>query len=252
MKASQLKKMFAGSDYLVLGGGAKRPTRLNGPGAKPMLFPKVFCKQCNNDRSQPFDLAYDEFIQIVWDDPERFRDLTHLDMDSIFPNDPFGAKKLCRYYVKNIACRIAETGFSVPTEMVDFMNGAPWMPNAIIILYRDFSNYDQFRRSGAGGHYPYANRMHGPEKPSDGPLEAFVAEVQDGPIGALFWWDPTTEGAGVNFCSQRMVPLRERRELPYPELHKEEWDRADVMRQAQDLLAEQAAAEATAPDATTT
>ncbi|MFC8529811.1 hypothetical protein [Nocardia sp. NPDC057227] len=124
------------------------------------------------------------------------------------------------------------------------------MPKVILVLYRDFSNYDQFQRSGAGGFCPYANRMHAPEKPSKGPLATFVAEVQNGPIGAIFWWDPTIEGAGTNICSQRLVPLQEHRELPYAELHQEEWDRADMMKRAQDLLAEHEGSDAPAPEGT--
>ncbi|WP_433194013.1 hypothetical protein ACQP1G_35320 [Nocardia sp. CA-107356] len=238
IKASQLKKMFTDSDHLILD-GKERPTRLNGPGAKPMLFPKVLCRQCNNVRSQPFDEAYDKFIQLVWDDPEYFRSRSSLDMQELYPEDPFGPQKLCRYYIKNIACRIAEAGFEVPPEMIDFMDGASYMPKAIIVLYKDFSNYDQFQRAGLSGHYPFANRMHSPEKPSVGPLEGFTAEVQNGPIGALFWWWHAEWSAGINFCSQRVVPLRERTELPHPELHQSEWDRADQMKRAQDIVARQ-------------
>lgn len=52
-----------------------------------------------------------------------------------------------------------------------------------------YSTYDPFSRVGLNGHYPVANRMYNPEKPSDGALEALCAEVQDGPIGLLYWWD---------------------------------------------------------------
>lgn len=241
-KASQLKRMFVGNDHLILDKG-EYPARLNGPGAKPVLFPWLMCKQCNNARSQPFDKAYDEFVQLVWDDPERFRNITHIDMDGVFPADSAAAKNLCRYYIKNIACRIAEIGFEVPPEMVDFLNGASGMPNAVIVLYRDFSNYDQFERCGVGGHYQYANRAHNPENLSDGPLEEFVAEIQDGPIGAMFWWSRAGVERSIDFCSQRLVPLRERRDLPNHELHQEEWDRADLMRRAQDQLAGQPGSE---------
>lgn len=183
---------------------------------------------------QPFDDAYDEFVQKIRDDPDFFRERAEFDMSDIFPDDPHGGQKLARYYVKNIGCRIAEIGFIVPQQLIDFMNGTPVMPNGVILLYRDFSNFDQFRRGGTDGHYPFANRMHAPESPAGGPLAAVCAEVQDGPVGAIFWWDATTE-LGTTFCLQQRTFLRERHELPYPELHEDEWKRAALMERAQDL-----------------
>lgn len=234
VKASQLRKMFSTADHLMLSGkDGERPTRLNGVKAKPMLFPKVLCAKCNNSRSQPFDEAYDMFVQKIWDDPEYFRDRSEFDMVDIFPDDPDGEAKLARYYLKNIGCRIAEIGFAVPSQIVEFMNGAAVMPNGVIVLYKDFSNYDQLRRAGTEGHYPFANRMHTPEDPNVGPLIAMCAEVQNGPVGAIFWWDALTD-LGTTFCFQRRTFLRDRHELPYPELHEGEWKRAAIMKLVQD------------------
>lgn len=233
VKASQLKRMFKTSNHLFLGGGVyERGTRINGVRSKAMLFPKVLCQKCNNARSQPFDGAYDRFVQKVVDDPEYFRTRTEFDMAEIFPDDRDGGAKLARYYVKNIGCRIAEAGFAVPQQLIDFMNGAPVMPNGVLVLYKDFSNYDQFKRSGSDGHYPYANRMFSNEA-HDGPLICVCAEVQDGPVGAIFWWDSATD-LGTTFCLKTQTFLRDRRELPYHELHETEWERAELMRKAQD------------------
>jgi len=197
----------ASADHLVLTGKeGGRPTRLNGVGAKPMLFPRILCAKCNNAQSKPFDDAYDKFAEKVWNDPDYFRSRAEFDMAEIFPDDPLGGAKLARYYVKNIGCRIAETGFTVPREMVDFMNGAPVMPNGVILLYKDFSNFDQFRRAGTEGHYPFANRMHDPESPVDGPLVAVCAEIQNGPVGAIFWWHAAIP-SGTTFCLQRRTFL---------------------------------------------
>ena len=233
VKASQLRKMFKTADHLVLSGAVgSRGTRINGVGSKAVLFPKVLCATCNNASSKPFDEAYDHFVQKVQDDPEYFRARSEFNMSEIFPNDPDGGVKLARYYVKNISCRIAEAGFAVPQQLIDFMNGEPVMPNGVIVLYKDFSNYDQFKRAGSDGHYPYANRMFSNEA-HEGPLICLCAEVQDGPVGAIFWWDSATD-LGTTFCIQDQTFLRDRRELPYAELHEEEWNRAHLMQAAQD------------------
>lgn len=226
--------MFSSADHLILSGKrGDRPTRLNGVGAKPMLFPKVLCADCNNSRSQPFDQAYDRFVDKVWSDPDYFRVRAHFNMGEIFPNDPTGGADLARYYVKNVACRIAEIGFAVPAPLVDFMDGALWIVGGTLVLYRDFSNFDQFRRAGTDGHYPFANRMHDPESPADGPLRAVCAEIQNGPVGAMLWWSKDGESRPM-FCLRSHTFLRDRRELPHPELHEDEWARADLMKQTQD------------------
>lgn len=198
-----------------------------------MHFPKVLCKQCNNAESQPFDRAYDHFVQKVIDDPEFFRVRAKFNMLDIFPGDSSATRNLARYYMKNIGCRVAETGFEVPQQVVDFMNGADGMSNGAIVLYKDFSVFDQLKRAGTGGHYPYANRMHNPRSPDDGALRAFIAEIQDGPVGVIFWWDAITP-LGTTFCSRQITHLRHRRELPYHELHQREWDRAAALQRALD------------------
>lgn len=211
--------------------GGERPTRLNSINSKPILFPKVLCQDCNNSRSAPFDKAYDTFTELIWRNPEYFRDKPWLAWREVYESNALGPRNLCRYYVKNIGCRIAEVGFTVPPELLDFLDGAPVMPHATICLYTDYSMYDLFRHLGhdeQGSQYPNANRMFGPESPDEGPLEAFIAEIQDGPVGAIFWWDSRTP-LGINFCSQDEVPIRHRADLPYQDLHQDQWDLAAQM-----------------------
>ena len=98
------------------------PTRLNSVKAKPILFPRVMCQECNNHRSAPFDMAYDVFMDYIWDQPEYFRDKDWFDWRDTFKNSA-EVGNVCRYYIKNIGCCIAETGFAVPRELVQFLDG---------------------------------------------------------------------------------------------------------------------------------
>ena len=231
VKRTQLARLMGDHDHLIFESGGYS-TRLNSVRSRPILFPKIMCQKCNNQRSAPFDKAYDIFIARVWEDAEFFREKKWFIWSDVFDSAP-EVGDLCRYYIKNIACRIAEIGFDVPNELVAFLDGAEGMPHSAIVLYKDYSTYDQFKRVNLNGHYPVANRMHNPENPEDGPLLGFTAEVQDGPIGALFWWDAVSDH-GVNFCSQAVVPLRRRRDLPYHDLHAHEWKRAEVMKRGID------------------
>ncbi|MFY0405989.1 hypothetical protein [Solicola sp. PLA-1-18] len=222
-KKTQLNRMLQESSHLIFEGG-DHPTRINGARASAMKFPMSLCATCNNVRSQPFDQAYDDFAAFVWDNPEYFR-AAAIDWASVLAGGIERASDLCAYYVKNFMCRIAETGHSVPTELVDFLNREGPMPNATIVPYKDFTGYDTWRALGLSAHgsqHPYANRMFSPHLTGDRPLDAFVCELQDGPVGVMFWWDRHTE-TGINSFFQDRAPLRDRRDLPYPELHEPYW-----------------------------
>lgn len=216
-KASQVKRMFRNSDHLWFA-DKERPARINGTRSKAVLFPKVMCKKCNNARSQPFDRSYEKFCTFIWDNPEYFRTRSNFDMLEIFDGAVYGGANLARYYVKNVACRIAERGFAVPQQIVDFMNGDLEIANGTLVLYKDFLNFDNFVERGIEGHHPQANSMCHPEFPSQGSLSAFCAEIQDGPVGSLFWWDESNP-SGVVFSSRSLTFLRVRQELPYLDLH---------------------------------
>lgn len=222
-KASDLRWMFQDSPSLWLDAG-ERPTRLQGPGAKAVLFPHVLCRDCNSARSQPFDDAYSAFFTYICEGAERFRNLAEFSMEEIYSSDAEGPGNLARYFMKNFACRIASMGFEVPQQVIEFMNGAQGMHNACLLLYRDFALHDHFRQIGDHGIFLYANAMNSPTEPSEGPLIAICAELQVGPIGALFFWDVDTV-LGPVFSTDPWVYLRDRLELPYPELHAEQWGR---------------------------
>lgn len=216
-KASQVRRMLEGEEFVWLGSSERR-TRINGANAKALKFPRVMCQYCNNTRSQPFDLAYDQFIDLIWKDPEYFRSRSSFDLPQIFGGDVNGGGNLARYYIKNFACRIAEAGFSVPEQMIDFMDGTPGVQGGTLVLYKSFEVFDSLIALGSPGHYPRANQEHEPECAKDGSLRAFAAEIQDGPIGALFWWEQSSF-PGLVFSAHSLAYLRSRNELPYIALH---------------------------------
>lgn len=233
VKRSDLARMLNHSSGgpLVLAPPDERPAFMQGPNSKFAKFPKSMCAPCNNARSAPFDRAYDLFSSAVWSNPERFR-ARWLDLQEIFGPDPLPkAADTARYFIKNFACRLAEAGMSVPQDFLDFLNDdCPFASTMDMVLFTDFSCYDQFRRTGAdeqGSQHEFANRVFHPED-ADQPLRLFAGEIMRGPVGVYLRWDPSV-ARGFNFFSQRRIPLRDRRELPHPELHETEWDRASMM-----------------------
>jgi hypothetical protein len=67
-KASDLRREFGRAEYqardVILARSDGRPEELlRGPNASVAKFSNNFCARCNNERSQPFDRAYDTFIE---------------------------------------------------------------------------------------------------------------------------------------------------------------------------------------------
>ncbi len=45
--------------------GGNRQFRVQGPNSQGLKFSKSLCQRCNNDRNQPFDLAYDSMMDYI-------------------------------------------------------------------------------------------------------------------------------------------------------------------------------------------
>lgn len=74
----------------------------NGPNAKNIKFGEVLCNNCNNQVSQPFDLAYDKLAEYI---DSHYRDFyigSVFNLSEIFDNDELN--DLYRYFIKYIAC----------------------------------------------------------------------------------------------------------------------------------------------------
>jgi len=88
-------------------------------------FRRSLCQACNGARSQPFDRAYDEYVAFIWRHVEEMWSWDDIPMDWIFGDDwPTKQLDLARYFAKHFGCRISEEGFTVPSGITEFMNGA--------------------------------------------------------------------------------------------------------------------------------
>ena len=100
-----------------------------GPKSDVFKFNRSLCQACNNARSQPFDRAYDSFIEHLWANEQQvLRDRT-LDLATVWPSDwRQHGQDVLRYFVKHACCRIAEISTAasptaIPQELVDFLDG---------------------------------------------------------------------------------------------------------------------------------
>lgn len=128
-KASDLVRLM-GDDTLIWGDREGNTREIRGKSGirrdryGVVKFPKSMCDICNNSRSQPFDLAYEQFSNYLIE----HRNLRFL--PGIALVDIFGEQwrslglDLARYYAKHFGCQMVRTGVGAPDSLREFMDGA--------------------------------------------------------------------------------------------------------------------------------
>jgi hypothetical protein len=96
---------------------------LRGPNAIAAKFGHNFCARCNNERSQPFDRAYDRFIEWFLTNETAVEDSGLIPLAEIFDNWEEGSRLVLSYYAKHVGCRIADLDYRVPESLRVFLDG---------------------------------------------------------------------------------------------------------------------------------
>ncbi|MGN6556422.1 MAG: hypothetical protein ACTHLH_00220 [Solirubrobacterales bacterium] len=94
-------------------------------------FSASLCSYCNNARSQPFDRAYDCFIEWIFENEEKVIADRYIDLEEALGFEWLEvSNNVLRYFVKHICCRLAETvhsegGTLLPKDALAFLDGGP-------------------------------------------------------------------------------------------------------------------------------
>lgn len=122
-KASVLRRMW-GDEGLYLGRSGEKPYSIRGPNSKAVKFSKILCRKCNNERSQPFDVAYDAYVSFIQSNANELSRAQSLDWREVYGGSwQESARFLGGYAVKNFGCWMAEAGFAPPPEFSAFLDG---------------------------------------------------------------------------------------------------------------------------------
>lgn len=129
LKRSDIVRAYGKSSYHNLKG--KQPihfkngkqTKLQGANSDVIKNPKDLCKQCNNTLSQPYDRAYDKFIEYVVNNSELILERRFIDFAEIYGEDfPTQQSNLFKYFIKSFGCRIyANPDFNVPQDLISII-----------------------------------------------------------------------------------------------------------------------------------
>ncbi|WP_411726456.1 hypothetical protein [Methyloglobulus sp.] len=97
---------------------------VQGPKSKELVFESNLCKKCNGTRSQPFDRAYDKFIEYIHFNSSIIIATKQLQFSSIFQSAWQNQRdNVIKYYVKHICCRLAQAGVLIDPKALSYLNG---------------------------------------------------------------------------------------------------------------------------------
>ena len=95
-----------------------------GPKSKELKFDKNICQKCNNYRSKPFDLAYQEFTKYLKEHETTIIKTRILCFPDIFGKDWKQERdNLLRYYTKHICCRLSSINLKIEDEIIGYLEG---------------------------------------------------------------------------------------------------------------------------------
>lgn len=233
VKKSRIKHLMSTSDLsnrsMLSWSYVGELSDIRGPDAKIVKFGKTMCQNCNNSRSQQFDLAYDSFLEFIYADPWRFRKHPVIDWAQLYDGTGYNQRHLARYFVKNFACRMVESQVTVPGEIIAYMDDITAPAPFNLVPFSDYRLLDAFKRMDLEPDPNYANSgtLRLMEREGDSlrhpeDYDGYIAVLMDGPIGFYFEWrrEPTDIDFTVRSISDEgESAILDRRKIPHHLLH---------------------------------
>jgi len=148
-KARDLKKIFdrdgfhpENLPFHFFDGGHRR---IRSPKSDAIKYPKIICRNCNNNLTSPFDRAYDRFSD--WcSSHQSHQGVNEINLEEVFGKDCIkGVENLRRYGAKTLGCRIIASNSLLPDNFPNPVYGNDFTPLLISIcrmeLFRFVPNY---------------------------------------------------------------------------------------------------------------
>lgn len=186
IKQSRLSSATSIEGPLTLFSYGYRPHALRSTDAKAIKFGKTLCQSCNSSRSQPFDVSYDIFVEWAQSRRELLQSEDSIDWQTVFEDSPYDFRYLARYYVKNLCCRIVDSGLSVPPSLVSFLDDIESSAPLTFIFYKDYSC--EMRSTEGDILDIFSSRTSqavGPVDSSSNEPDSFWTLVEDGFFGVI-------------------------------------------------------------------
>jgi hypothetical protein len=168
-------------------------TDVTGSKSKVFKFEPTMCAGCNGERSQPFDAAYDQFMDYLSDNEAEVLGSGEVDLRIVFGAE-WEAKRLnlARYFAKHICCRLANVAehraVPIDTRVIEFLDGGEYPRCLGLAPLLDMSVVEWWRlmrllEEGPGdyGSFLYLTGIGGVDAPRP-------ATIQNPEAGMLVGW----------------------------------------------------------------
>jgi hypothetical protein len=115
----------------------ERTREIQGPDSKLIKYDKNLCVNCNSSLTQPFDLAYEVFIDWVF--ANRAEVVLHrvIDFESVYGrNWEIQQTNLFKFYAKSFGCRLTEAGKDVPGDVIRLLRSKDPFETQLYVTFR--------------------------------------------------------------------------------------------------------------------
>jgi len=161
-------------------------------------FGRVLCEGCNNARSQPFDMAYQQYSEFITANHDWLWRKDGIRFDRLFGNTwETDIKSLARYFCKNVGCLMADSGFQPPDSLINFMNGDDDCCDVGIYLMKSEERWLAYKgiRDKEASSTPFGLWIEdgiGLVKPAGSELNGYIVSTYIGYVGMRFHWERGT------------------------------------------------------------
>lgn len=98
-------------------------TLIQGPGSRAIKYSHSLCQHCNTTYTQPFDSAYDRFIDWIMKNEEVVLHRRFVDFHEVYGNCWENTQRdLYKYFAKSFGCRLVDAGTKVPPDIVNLLD----------------------------------------------------------------------------------------------------------------------------------
>ncbi|MCP4459237.1 MAG: hypothetical protein GY816_14640 [Cytophagales bacterium] len=126
IKKSDIKRAFGGGSYngdnapVHVKKGTIKP--IQGANSKFLKYSESLCQYCNGAFTQPFDFAYDIFIEFVYENESSILRKRCIDFTEIYGEKcEDGLVNLYKYFAKSFGCRLVDAGEPVPNDVRELL-----------------------------------------------------------------------------------------------------------------------------------
>jgi hypothetical protein len=154
IKKSDIIRQFGKGPYRGINGlthvKSDKMRDLQGPDSSLIKYEKNLCSNCNNKVTQPFDVAYEQFIAWVTDNEIDVLKRRVIDFEAVYGIDwEEKQRNLFKYFAKCFGCRIDGIGRLVPFDVINLI-GKDFFETALHVTFQVnedmllFKKEDQF------------------------------------------------------------------------------------------------------------